>query len=391
MRGLCTVQSFTQQIEFDENVCQGAASPERFYLGLADHGHKIAKDLAYDCVVQVARENDYDPVKEYLEKCRDKESPISIDRLASTYLRPEDAALPEPTIYDQMLKCTMIAAVKRVFEPGCKFDNACVLMGPQGARKSSFWAVLGGKFFSDALKDISTKDALMIMHRSWIMEMSELDHINSKKQSGEIKAFLSQSTDMFRVPYGKVTEDFPRRGIIVGSTNRHDGFLLDETGSRRFWVIETSCTIENQINCGGLSMEVDQLWSQAVCEYKNGTDCQLPIETELAINEKNERYLIDNPWKNKIADYVNAPVNALQEFTTNKILTEVIEKPLERQSRYDQMQVATILKDLGLVKKRRGPKNSRKWVYIRELMGVHTHELEESRLDEVATHSYQEI
>ena len=67
---------FTQQIEFDENVCQGAASPERFYLGLADHGHKIAKDVAYDCVVQVARENDYDPVKEYLEKCRDKESPI---------------------------------------------------------------------------------------------------------------------------------------------------------------------------------------------------------------------------------------------------------------------------------------------------------------------------
>ena len=381
---------FTQQIEFDENVCQGAASPERFYLGLADHGHKIAKDLAYDCVVQVARENDYDPVKEYLEDCKKNASPISIDRLASTYLRPEDASLPEPTIYDQMLKCTMIAAVKRVFEPGCKFDNACVLMGPQGAKKSSFWAVLGGEFFSDALKDISTKDSLMVLHRSWIMEMSEIDLVQSKKHSGEIKAFLSQSTDMFRVPYGKVTEDFPRRGIIVGSTNRHDGFLLDETGSRRFWVIETTCTIENQINCGGLSMEVDQLWSQAVCEYKNGTACQLPIETELAINEKNERYLIDNPWKNKIADYVNSPVNALQEFTTNKILTEVIEKPLERQSRYDQMQVATILKDLGLVKKRRGPKNSRKWVYIRELMGVHTHELEESELDEVATHLYQE-
>ena len=87
----------------------------------------------------------------------------------------------------------MIAAVKRVFEPGCKFDNACVLMGPQGARKSSFWAALGHKFFSDALKDISTKDALMIMHRSWIMEMSELDHINSKKQSGDCLLYTSPS------------------------------------------------------------------------------------------------------------------------------------------------------------------------------------------------------
>ena len=73
---------------------------------------------------------------------------MSIDRLASTYLRPEDAALPEATIYDQMIKCTMIAAVARVFEPGCKFDNACILMGPQGARKSSWWKAMGGDFFN---------------------------------------------------------------------------------------------------------------------------------------------------------------------------------------------------------------------------------------------------
>jgi predicted P-loop ATPase len=56
--------------------------------------------------------------------------------------------------------------------------------------------------------------------------------------AGQVKAFLSsQSTDTFRVPYGKATEDFPRRCIIVGSTNRDSGFLVDDTGNRRFWVI----------------------------------------------------------------------------------------------------------------------------------------------------------
>ena len=44
----------------------------------------------------------------------------------------------------------------------------------------------------------------------------ELDHITNKRHAGQVKAFLSQSTDMFRVPYGKATEAFPRRGIIVG-------------------------------------------------------------------------------------------------------------------------------------------------------------------------------
>ena len=49
--------------------------------------------------------------------------------------------------------------------------------------------------------------------------MAELESITSKKMAGDIKSFLSQETDVFRVPYGKVTEAFPRRGIIVGSTN----------------------------------------------------------------------------------------------------------------------------------------------------------------------------
>ena len=64
-----------------------------------------------------------------------------------------------------MLKCTLIAAVARVFEPGCKFDNCFVIVGKQGARKSTFWSTLGGHFFSDALKDISNKDSLMVLHQ----------------------------------------------------------------------------------------------------------------------------------------------------------------------------------------------------------------------------------
>ena len=45
---------------------------------------------------------------------------------------------------------------------------------------------------------------------------------------------------------------------------------------------------------------------------------------------------------------------------------KTIEKPIERQTRYDQMQVATILKNLGYEKKRRGSRGCRKWVYIRD-------------------------
>ena len=89
---------FTQQIELNGEPCQGATSIDRYYLDLARRGYKCSKDTAFDCVIQMAREFEYNPVTDYLDKVYKTESPAYIDRLASTYLRPEDGHLPEPTI-----------------------------------------------------------------------------------------------------------------------------------------------------------------------------------------------------------------------------------------------------------------------------------------------------
>ena len=248
--------TFTQSIEIEGVAFDGA---ERFYLILAEKGYKVSKELALDCLIQIAREHLYDPVTEYLDHVAATIEPAYIDGLATAYLRPEDAAANGPTLYDHMLRCTLIGAVRRAFKPGSKHDTACVLMGDQGARKSSFWAALGGPFYSDALGDCTSKDDLMVLHRSWVMEWAELDHIMGRRHAGQVKAFLSQSTDLFRVPYGKATESFPRRGIIVGSTNRSNGFLVDDTGNRRFWVIPTAKTEADPIDTPSLAAERDAI------------------------------------------------------------------------------------------------------------------------------------
>jgi len=351
---------FTQQIEIRGEVAEGV---ERFYLQLAQIGYKVSKEMSLDCLIEVAHENPYDPVKLYLDHVAAQLQPAYIDRLASTYLRPCDADLPEPTLYDHMIKKTLIGAVRRIFEPGCKHDYACVLMGDQGARKSSFWSALGGPFFSDALRDISSKDDLMVLHRSFIMEWAELDHITNKKHAGQVKAFLSQCTDMFRVPYGKATEAFPRRCIIVGSTNRDSGFLVDDTGNRRFWVIPVTCTLAKPIDVPNLLLERDSIWSAAVAAYKAGEGNELTIEHQSAVDVENATYLISNPWQNAVETYLTHRIN-VEPLTTEEILLQAIQKPLERQTRADQMQVASILKDLGWVKKREGG-GRRRWFYTR--------------------------
>ena len=355
---------FTQQLERGADVCEGRYSIERFYLELACQNKvKCSKEVATDCVIQVARENEYDPVKSYLITIEETVSPTYIDRLASTYLRPQDASLPEPTLYDHMLKATLIGAVKRVFQPGCKHDNACVLMGKQGAKKSTFWSVLGGPFFSDSLKDTSSKDDLMVLHSSWIMEMQELDQITSKRQAGEVKSFLSQSTDMFRVPYGKATEEFKRRGVIVGSTNRSTGFLVDETGNRRFWVIPTPLNTAKPIDTATLAIERDAIWSGAVAAYKAGEPSFLSTQREIEVADENTDYLIDNPWLPAIESWLFE--NRLADITTEVLLTDAVLKPLERQTKHDQMQVADVLKNLGYEKKRTLISGKRKMLWVK--------------------------
>ena len=352
---------FTQQIEIQGEV---AKNIEHFYLQLSEMGYKISKDIALDCLVKVAHENSYDPVRLYLEHVEAQVPPTYIDRLSSTYLRPVDAAEPEPTLYDHMVKRTLIAAVRRIFEPGCKHDHACVLMGDQGARKSSFWSAIGGPFFSDALRDISSKDDLMVLHRSWIMEWAELDAIVSKKHAGQVKGFLSQSTDMFRVPYGKATEAFPRRGIIVGSTNRDSGFLVDETGNRRFWVIPVTCPLQNPIDVPNLLIERDAIWAAAVAAYRAGETSILTIDQESQVQTENTTYLVESPWVAPIDAWLRAPHNRPKVITTGLLLAEAIQKPIERQTRSDQMQVGNILRDLGYVRKRTTVDGCLKWVFF---------------------------
>lgn len=232
----------------------------RTYLDLiwsAKHSNTKVSDV----LGGVQRANSFHPVKDYLNS-QEWDGTERIERLLIDYLGAEDSN------YTRVVtRMTLVAAVARVFEPGCKYDYMLTLVGPQGIGKSMVFNKLGGAWFSDSLTSVNGKEAYEALHGVWIMEMGELAAMR-KSEVEAIKQFLTKQVDRYRVAYGKRPEEFPRQCIFIGTTNEPE-FLRDRTGNRRFLPVPvTGGTKKNWTN---LTPEiVGQLWAEAVVYYKRG-------------------------------------------------------------------------------------------------------------------------
>jgi putative DNA primase/helicase len=233
-----------------------------------------------DALLGVASERLYHPIKEYLNTLPEWDGTPRVDTLLIDYLGAED------TLYTRaVLRKTLCAAVARVYEPGTKFDQILVLNGPQGLGKSTFFARLGRKWFSDSLtlSDMRDKAAAEKLQGYWILELGELAGIK-KVDVETVKSFISRTDDKYRASYGFNVESHPRQCVIVGSTNSKSGFLRDITGNRRFWPVKV---YGHSVKKPWEMNEVDQSWAEVLVKYRAGEELFLKgSEAQMATAEQ---------------------------------------------------------------------------------------------------------
>ena len=92
----------------------------------------------------------------------------------------------------------------------------------------------------------------------------------------------------------------------------------------------------------------------------------LSIEDELQISNENTTYVLEQPYKSAIEDYIFRRQNVMSDLTIDLLLKEAVEKPTERHTRSDQLQVSSILREMGYTKKKKRVEGSLKWVYSRD-------------------------
>jgi predicted P-loop ATPase len=307
-------------------------------------------------VQAAARHNPFHPVCDYFESL----AWDGVPRLGSWlqgYFHAEDSEYVR-AIGQRFL----ISAVARIFKPGCKVDHVLVLEGPQGRLKSEALRTLAinDAWFTDRLSHVASKDAFLETAGVLLIEIAEMDAL-TRATSSAMKSYLARRHDRFRPPYGKHVVNQPRQCVFAGTINPDaGGYLKDPTGSRRFWPV----TCHGMLDREGLEKVRDQLWAEAVVQFKAGARWWLetPELEALATAEQSARFVVD-AWEEPIREWLGD--------RTDVGLFEVLEHALglapEQQTQAAQKRVVAILtRIMGFEKHRPRTSEGRKHRYQRD-------------------------
>lgn len=273
---------------------------------LEKHYDITGKEKIADALTAVLTRHSYHPVRDYLSGLTWDGVP-RLDRIIIDYMGAEDSELNRA-----MSRKHFVAAVARVFNPGCKYDYCLIMSGAEGIGKSTLLRVMGGKWFNDSITTLEGKEGMEQLRRAWVVELGELSSIK-RSDVEQVKAHLSKQVDIYRAAYARRVLEHPRQCVFCGTTNEAL-FLKGDTGNRRFWVIPVVAELRKYRDWSeAIRRDRDQLWAEAVHYYKQGEPLYLSEELEAQAKQRQQDFNDDNddPIVAMLDKYLNTllPVN----------------------------------------------------------------------------------
>jgi predicted P-loop ATPase len=305
------------------------------------------KDAYHETIDRAAWANQFHPVQDYLESLQ-WDGTKRIDEWLIRYCGAEDSE------YVRAIGAiTLIAAVRRVYEPGVKFDTMLVLEGIQGSGKSTTVRQLcpDPTWFTDNLPIGAEPQRVIEQTKGkWICEIAELFGLG-KREVQQVKAFLSRNVDEARKVYAREPDRRPRQFICIGTTNQLDSYLVDPTGHRRFWPTR----VGNAQDVAGITRDRDQLWAEAF-ERRESSLVLSPELWAVATEEQSKREQ-DDPWELELEGiFSDPPEQLVPKRGTKQLVVSVqdvyglLSMPIERQDRITHARLSQVMTKLGFEK-----------------------------------------
>lgn len=318
--------------------------------------HGVPRENIGELVDAAAGERPYHPVRDWIEA-----TPWDgVSRVAQFHETLELADPKTAWLRGQLMDAFMLQGIGAIWEPeGIAAQGVLTINASQDAFKTRWVAglcPLPGAVRIGLHIDPLNKDSVLRATGSWIAEAGELDSTTRRSDVSALKAFFTSDEDILRPAYAKRENTYRRRTVFVGTVNG-TGFLVDETGNRRYWVIAV-------VRCHLLPAEtMQQVWAEYLVRYQAGERWHLTPEAKAAVNASNIDHTAVDPLRERIAtrfDWASVdwpsvdPDNwrafpAVSWVTATDVCTAVgIDKP----TRAEATRVGAIVRDLQRSKNR---------------------------------------
>lgn len=217
----------------------------------------------------------------------------------------------------------LVSAVAAAFEPdGISAGGVLVFTGEQYIGKTYWFTRLVPegvlrRYIKDGLSlNPNDRDSVNACISNWLVELGELDATFRKSDIAALKAFFPKNRDVMRLSYGRALKTFPRRTVFFASVNPTD-FLRDETGNRRYWVIECESIDYNH------TIDMQQLWAEVYELYKAGERWLLTHPEVALLNESNKKHEAGETLFDKVDSFYDWEKEPTDWKTSSEILDEM--------------------------------------------------------------------
>lgn len=230
---------FTKKVEKINGVAITDGDIDSFFIELRKSGNSVTKSEVIS-ILNSDTIQSYDPLKEWLNGAEERADDTSIQELMDCFeFKTNDQA--EKAFYKRMLLKWLMQI------PAVILDDAMprlvlTFIGETHIGKTEFFRrllpVQFGKYYTESALD-RDKDSDIQMCEFLVINIDELAGIVKNPKSLErFKSLVSASNFSLRVPFGKVSEQFQRKAVLCGTSNKIDVIQDHDTGNSRIIPVE---------------------------------------------------------------------------------------------------------------------------------------------------------
>jgi predicted P-loop ATPase len=254
----------------------------------------VGRELMRDTVLGVATRRRFDSGKLWLDALKWDGVP-RIEKFLSTYFGARDR--------DYVRAVSLYwwtGHAGKVIEPGLECHAMPILVGDQGAGKSSALKAIVPSLDNFIEINLEHKDADLSrkMRGALLGEVAELRGLRGRG-SESTKAWMTSPREQWTPKFMERARTMHRRLMIVGTTNEEE-FLDDPSGERRYLPVRI-----NDVDVEGIRRDREQLWAEAREQFKAaGLMWQ---EAARLGRLEHAAYKVTDAWERPVRRWISTP------------------------------------------------------------------------------------